>query len=102
MENDISKMSDHDLLITMHEQIKGIKVDIKDLKDGTSKRIDDLEQDKANREDLEVLQNKINNDLEVRTRKLENKTSNYTLTLTLYSIAVGTMIGLIIFHILQK
>ena len=36
-------MSDHDLLITMHEQIKGIKGDIKDLKDGTSTKLTDHE-----------------------------------------------------------
>ncbi len=36
-------MTDHDLLITMHEQIKGIKEDIKDLKDGTSAKLNDHE-----------------------------------------------------------
>ena len=36
-------MTDHDLLITMHEQIKGIKADIKDLKDGTSTTLTDHE-----------------------------------------------------------
>jgi hypothetical protein len=35
--------SDRDLLVTMHEQIKGIKVDIRDLKDGTSAKISDHE-----------------------------------------------------------
>lgn len=43
METDISNMTDHDLLITMHEQIKGIKSDIKDLKDGTSAKLMDHE-----------------------------------------------------------
>ena len=40
---DILKMNDHDLLVTMHEQIKGIKIDIKDLKDGTSTKLSDHE-----------------------------------------------------------
>lgn len=43
MENELSKMNDHDLLVTMHEQIKGIKGDIKDLKDGTSMKLTDHE-----------------------------------------------------------
>lgn len=43
MEPDILKMNDHDLLVTMHEQIKGIKNDIKDLKDGTSAKLADHE-----------------------------------------------------------
>lgn len=40
---DLNKMNDHDLLVTMHEQIKGIKNDIKDLKDGTSTKLSDHE-----------------------------------------------------------
>lgn len=36
-------LTDHDLLVTMHEQIKGIKQDIKDLKDGHSEKISDHE-----------------------------------------------------------
>lgn len=43
MDQEIKNMSDHDLLITMHEQIKGIKNDIKDLKDGTSTILSDHE-----------------------------------------------------------
>lgn len=43
MDTDISKMTDHDLLITLHEQVKSIKLDIKDLKDGTSVKIADHE-----------------------------------------------------------
>lgn len=41
--NDLSQMNDHDLLVTMHEQIKGIKADIKELKDGTSTKLSDHE-----------------------------------------------------------
>lgn len=43
MNEDISKMNDHDLLVTMHEQIKGIKNDIKDLKDGHNEKLLDHE-----------------------------------------------------------
>ena len=35
--------ADRDLLITMHEQIKNIRADIKELKDGTSSKLDDHE-----------------------------------------------------------
>lgn len=37
------EMNDHDLLVTMHEQIKQVRVDIQDLKDGTSAKILDHE-----------------------------------------------------------
>jgi len=45
MEDEYKKqnMSDHDLLITMHEQIRGIKSDIKEIKDGTTLKIEDHE-----------------------------------------------------------
>ena len=43
MEHNITQMSDHDLLVTMHEQIKNIKNDIKDLRDGTASTIADHE-----------------------------------------------------------
>lgn len=43
MDTELSKMNDHDLLVTMHEQIKGIKSDIKEIKDGTSTQLKDHE-----------------------------------------------------------
>lgn len=43
METDVTNMNDHDLLVTMHEQIKGIKNDIKDLKEGHNEKLLDHE-----------------------------------------------------------
>jgi len=43
MEQDIHNMSDHDLLVTMHEQVKNIRADIKELKEGTSEKLSDHE-----------------------------------------------------------
>ena len=43
MEQDSSKMNDHDLLITVHEQIKNVRSDIKELKDGTGAKLADHE-----------------------------------------------------------
>lgn len=37
------RQSDHDLLITLHEQVKGIRADIQSLTDGTSIKIVDHE-----------------------------------------------------------
>jgi len=93
--------SDHDLLIELRTEVLNIRDDIKELKEGTASRIINLEKDKADRVELDALQIKVNHDIEVRVRILENKTSKYMITLTLYSIAVGTMIALIVYHILQ-
>ena len=40
---DVSKMNDHDLLVTMHEQIKSLKEDIRDLKEGHNEKLGDHE-----------------------------------------------------------
>lgn len=40
---DLTKMNDHDLIITIHEQIKNVRQDIKDLKDGTGEKLADHE-----------------------------------------------------------
>jgi hypothetical protein len=39
--------SDHDLLVTLHEQVKQIRTDIKELKDGTQTRLSNLETDRV-------------------------------------------------------
>ena len=43
MENNITKMNDHDLLVTMHEQIKNIRADIHELKEATASKLTDHE-----------------------------------------------------------
>lgn len=40
---DTVKMNDHDLIITIHEQIKNVRLDIKELKDGTNEKLADHE-----------------------------------------------------------
>jgi hypothetical protein len=98
----MQEVKDHDLLIELKTQVLNIRDDIKDLKSGTTERIQKLEADKADRKDVEELQNIINNKIEARVRKLEYKVSNYFITMTLYSIAVASMIGLLIYHILSQ
>jgi len=34
---------DHDLLVALHEQVKQVRIDIKEIKDGTAVRIEDHE-----------------------------------------------------------
>jgi hypothetical protein len=94
--------ADHELLIRLDEGIKSIRTDIKDLKDGTTKRIECLEKEKADRHELEELQKRVNNDIEVRVRKLESsKIIYYTMT-AIYAGIGSVMIGLIIWHMFQK
>jgi hypothetical protein len=81
MMDDINKMSDHDLLITMHEQIRGLKADIKDLKDGTSAEL---------------------NDHEIRIKSLELKETGNKVRMYIY-LSLGAFIaGILIYHVMGQ
>jgi hypothetical protein len=57
----MSDQSDHDVLIELRTEVKGMRVDIRDLKDGTTKQLSDLEhqaseleKNKASKKDLDA------------------------------------------------
>jgi hypothetical protein len=93
---------DHDLLIELRTEVQNIRNDIKELKDGVAQRISSLETDKADRKSVEELQVKVNSDIETRVRVLENSKSNYYTMTIIYAGIGATMIGLILYHLLQK
>jgi len=80
-------MSDHDLLITMHEQIKNIRIDIKELKDGTSERLSKLEEDHVSSE--------VVNDHEARLREIEKFKENWTGRNAVLAVIFMFVIGLL-------
>ncbi len=43
MDNSDHQQSDHDLLITLHSEVRGLRKDIKDLTDGSATKLDDHE-----------------------------------------------------------
>jgi len=55
MEETKTKMSDHDLLITLHQQVIGIREDIKDIKDNLNNRVQKLEDGKIDRKEFDEL-----------------------------------------------
>lgn len=59
--------SDHDLLIVLNTKMDSLSTDVKDLKDGTQRRLDTLENGKVGREDFETFKQ----DHEARMRKIE-------------------------------
>ena len=92
---------DHDLLISMKEQLRRLSEDIKELKDGTARRINELENNKADKDDFEKLKTDVYINREARIRSLENRTASYMITFGLYTVALTGLIGLVVFHILS-
>jgi leucyl aminopeptidase (aminopeptidase T) len=94
----LKSADDHDLLIELRTRMEGMSKQIQSLADGTERRISDLETLKAEKRALVELADEIHGTREDRMRKVENKTSNFWIAFTIYSIAVGGMIALYIAH----
>jgi hypothetical protein len=104
----LKSADDHDLLIELKTRMEGIKTDIKDLKDGTTKRIDDLETGKCNKADysllkaeLDQLSTEIHVSREKRMRSLETKMSTFWITVSLYSIFIAALAAIMVAHIFK-
>jgi chromatin segregation and condensation protein Rec8/ScpA/Scc1 (kleisin family) len=76
-----NQTSDHDLLIRIETKMENLISDIKEWKCSTTTQISDHE---------------------VRIKKLENKVGNFVIYITLYSAAVATLIGIMVYHILSS
>ena len=98
----LKSADDHDLLIELKTRMENLKDDIKDIKDKTTQRIQNLENYKIDKEEFDELRKGIIIPLKDRVRALESRTSNYTITLSLFTAAVISMMGLILFHIFSK
>jgi hypothetical protein len=94
--------TDHDLLIELRTEMQNIRNDIKELKDGTTSRIKNVEDGKVDKKDFDILSAKVNTDLEDRTRKLEESKGNYFTAMLIYTAVGVTMIGLILYHLFQS
>lgn len=68
MDEDRAKyQNDHDLLITLHEQVKGVRGDIRELGSNLVPRIIDLEKGKVDHKDFDM----VKSDFEHRLKWLE-------------------------------
>ncbi|MDD5178314.1 MAG: hypothetical protein PHT54_03495 [Candidatus Nanoarchaeia archaeon] len=94
--------TEHDLLIELKVQVQNIRNDIKELSEGTTERIVCLEKEKADRKELEEVQNKLNKDHEIRIRKLESSKLTYYTLMSVYTGIGVFIISLVIYHMLGK
>lgn len=79
MSNDIEFTNDHDALIALLVEVRQMRKEIQELKDGTAGSVKDHE---------------------VRIQKLEATRTKQTILLSIYSAVGATLIGLLIYHIL--
>lgn len=71
----ISSLSD--FKISVNEKFADLKSDIRDLRDGVSTRVTNLEKTKADRVDIDAVQKKLDDDVEVRLRTVEDFQNNW-------------------------
>lgn len=86
----------------LDEKVSFVLQELKDLKDGTYNDIALLKKDKVDRIEYDLLQRKVNEDVESRVRVLETYKSTYLTMTIIYAGIGGTMIALILYHLLQK
>ena len=106
MPETISNMTDHDLLQRLDQKVDGITELIKSRGVDEDARISQLEKDKADRTEMDRLQRDVDEKVENRLKFLEDSSiklwqsnSNAKVTLTLYSVALGTLIVWLLYYI---
>ena len=113
------KQTDHDVIIELVVAVKNldqkfsdkfleVRADIKEIKENLVCRIESIEKDKAGKEEVAEIQNKvnflqkhINENIETRVRNCEKANDKYLITLALYTLFTLGLTGLLVFHIFK-
>lgn len=92
--------SDHDLLIKLDTKMEGLKEAINNLQGGVSSQLRDHDVRLNKLEDTYVEQKEFDI-LSDKHIKQDLKMSNYVITLSLFTLLVSGLIGIMIYHILN-
>jgi hypothetical protein len=92
---------DHDILITLVEVVRGVREDIKELKDGTSSRISCLEQNKADKLTVSNLEDGIERDVVPKVNDVVSKMGSITIRTNLFIAFVIGLAGIVIWDIVK-
>jgi alanyl-tRNA synthetase len=94
------RSSDHDAIVRISEKIDSLKADVKELKDGTSKRIDNLENDKLNiKESYTVLYKKAADDIATDTGNRLKKLEEGYAQMKMLGVVAIVILGIVEFFI---
>ena len=63
--------NDHDIIIEVRTELRGLRDDVKDIRNNTAMDIAMLKKDKADRAEVYFIQKKLDDDIETRMRKVE-------------------------------
>ena len=107
---DVQPITDHDRLIRIDTRLKDLIDTVADIKDGTSVKIALLEKSKADRDVVENIQKKLNEDIEHRVSNLETTrqdfrskladNNRYMSTYSKWLLAgIGITFALLIWHV---
>lgn len=104
MENDHDKITQlissfNDFKMNVNEKFAELKSDIKDLRDGISTRVINLEKTKADRVEVDAIQKKLDEDIEIRVRRLENYKGTIVNNTVLQWGAWGIVLTALMWHI---
>ncbi len=100
MENEHTR--DHDLLIKLNTQMDTLIRDVKEMKDNTAKRVDDLEADKVSMAQLEQYRAdgaKIHDDHEARLRNVENIFESFKGKYAILAVIGMAIVSLIVTYV---
>lgn len=94
----VQRSSDHDAIVRISEKIDSLKADVKDLKDGTTKRIENLECEKLNiKESYTILYKKSNDDFQAEMySRMKNLEEGYA-QVKILGIAAVAFLGILQF-----
>ena len=103
----MTKETDHDTIIQLvstlndfkvnvNDKFADLKADIKDLRDGISARVVNLEKTKADRVEIDAVQKRLDDDIEIRMRKQEAFQNNLTGRLLVISFIMSGVVSLVV------
>lgn len=83
---------DHDLLVELRTEMKGVRADLREIKDNTTSRLSLLEQDHITVKEFSDHENRLRTIEDKRLAKIENKLAYWAGALVVINLLAGYLI----------